>query len=504
MTTSNLRRGLCLLAALLSSAVAHADEAKPGCQYIQLAELPLNYTGSSLQVTTNGIINGAPAVMLVDTGASNVSLSRPLVERLDLQMNMTGQYGEGVGGLTRMYEARLDEFRIGPAKSAKGWLPVIADTGAQPRYDAIAGATFLLQADLELSLAEKKMRFFRGKDCNKAFLGYWGGDIFEIPFNRRPEERDRRPRFTVEVNGQEMDAIIDSGATNTVIMARAAKRAGLKVDAPGSKRLGGSNGVGSDIVEHWSTEIDTLKVGGETIRGARIDVLETAIDVDVLLGDDYLRAHRVLFAMGQQKLYVSYLGGDPLQQRTTIEPWMLKEAESGNADAQFVVGRYYAAGRGVPQDREKASAWIQKAADAGQPQANMELARRLLAAKRPADAAARLRLVLDKNPSERDGALLLYTARVQSGEQDLGKRELQAVFGSDDKWPAPVADFYLGRIDAVALQKAANSESGQAKSRNCSASVYMYQLYEAQGDQDKAFAAKNDSRAKCAPATKGT
>lgn len=504
MTTSTLRRGLCLLAALLSSAIAQADEAKPGCQYTQLAELPLNYTGTGLQVTTNGVINGAPAVMLVDTGASGISLSRPLAERLDLQMNMTGEYSQGIGGLTRVYDARLDEFRVGPAKGAKGWFRVINDTGSTPQYDAIAGAPFLLQADLELSLAEKKMRFFRGKDCGKAFLGYWAGDVFEIPFSRRPEDRDRRPHFTIEVNGQEMDAIIDSGASNTVIMASAAKRAGLKLDAPGSKRLGYSSGVGSDRVEHWSTGIDTLRIGGETIHDTRLAVLETSVDVDVLLGDDYLRTHRVLFAMGQQKLYISYLGGEPLQQRTGLEPWMLKEAESGNADAQFVVANYYRGGRGVPQDRAKADAWLQKAADAGNAPANIEVSRQLLAAHRPVDAAARLRQALDKQPAERYGALLLYTARLQTGEQELGKRELQATFGRDDKWPAPIADFYLGRIDAAALQKAANSDAGQAKSRSCSAAVYMSQLYEAQGEQDKSVAAKGDARAQCGAATKGT
>lgn len=506
MKRSDVRRCLCLLGVLLSSALAHADQANPGCQYIRLAELPLNYTGTGLEVTTNGVINGAPAVMLVDTGASGVSLSRTLAERLDLQMNMTGEYSEGIGGLTRMYDARLDEFRVGPAKSAKGWFRVINDTGSPPQYDAIAGAPFLLQADLELSLAEKKMRFFRGKDCGKAFLGYWGGDIFEIPFERRPQERDPRPHITIEINGQEMDAIIDSGASSTVMMASAAKRAGLKVDAPGAKRLGFSQGIGSDIVERWSTEIDTLRIGGETIRGARIDVIETAVNTDVLIGDDYLRAHRVLFAMGQKKLYVSYLGGEPLQQRTTIEPWMLKEAESGNADAQYVVANYYQSGRGVPQDREKANAWLQKAADGGSAQANLVLARQLMATHKPADAAARLRQALDKKPSERYGALLLYAARLKTGEQDLGKRELQATFSKDDrdKWPAPIADFYLGRIDGAALQKAAASDSAQAKSRSCSAASYTAELYDAQGEQDKWMAAKDEARKLCAPAAKGT
>lgn len=493
-----LSRGLCVLAALLCSTNVYADD-KPRCKYVKVAELPLQYSGPALQVTTEGMIDDTPARMLVDTGAGETWLTRTGTERRGMGLRITGSYAEGIGGSSRIYSARVREFAIGPSKSGRGRLPVIGDMGSAPDYDAIAGAPFLLQADLELSLAEKKMRFFRPLECKDAFLGYWDGDIFEIPFERRPDGSPN-PHFTIEVNGKEMDAVIDSGASTTVIMAGAARRAGLKFDAP-SMRLGESTGIGTDRVAHWSTVVDKLRIGGELIQNATIGVLDTDLSgTDVLLGDDYLRTHRVLFAMSQRKLYISYLGGQPFKPRRELEPWVLREAETGNADAQLLLSNAYRAGRGVQKDLGQANALLEKAAGTGHPQANLQYGRVLLGQRRYADAAARLRLALDGLPAERYGALWLYIARLRVGAPELAKRELETAFGHDDRdeWPAPIADFYLGKIDAAALLDAAGKDRKFSKARTCTATTFMGNLYNAQGDRAQAQAMAETLRAHCA------
>jgi predicted aspartyl protease len=505
MNPSTFARGLIVSAALLC-ATAHADDTPPQCKYVKIAELPLRYSGPTLQVTTDGTINGVTGPMLVDTGAGFSSLTRTATERRDLPLSMTGRYAEGVGGASRLYNTRLREFTVGPAKSAKGYMTVIGDTGSAPTYDAIVGAPFLLQTDMELSLAEKKMRFFRSLNCDKkSFLGYWTGDIFEIPFERSFDESPN-PHFTVEVNGVKMDAIIDSGAQTTVIMASAAKRAGLKLETPGSTRLGYSVGVGSDRVRRWSTIVDRLKIGDELVQHAEVAVLETTPvgGVEVLLGDDYLRAHRVLFVMSQEKLYISYLGGEPFKPRTSLEPWLVQEAESGNADAQLILASVYGTGRGVAKDPAQAAAWFDKAAASGSPLANLQLGRRLMGQHQYQEAATRLRDALDKLPAERTGALWLFLARVHMGQADLGKQELEKAFARSDRddWPAPLADFYLGRIDEAGLLKAAADEKAFARTRTCSATGFMSELYDARGDKEKAESKMAEWRAQCRPPVK--
>jgi len=65
----------------------------------------------------------------------------------------------------------------------------------------------------------------------------------------------------------------------------------------------------------WNASFDSFSVGEETISGPHIAITE--IDTSsynyampgMVLGRDFLRAHRVLLAFGQDRMYFSYLGG---------------------------------------------------------------------------------------------------------------------------------------------------------------------------------------------------
>lgn len=491
-----------LLAAMLAAqaAPALADDGQTSCKYIELASVPLRYTGPGLGITTDGVIDGTPAQVLVDTGAHTVALTRTGTDKRKLPLRSLWSKVYGVGGLSRLYSTRLREFSIGPAKAASGQFKVIGDMGGAPSFEAIAGAPFLLQTDLEISLSEKKMRFFRPQDCAGRSLAYWDPDAVEIPFDSG-SARGTNPHFTVTVNGVKLDAIIDSGAAVTVIDSSAAKRAGLRLDSAASSRVGLVSGVGERKVAHWATVADTMVIGTETISNAELGVIETDgnLGVDLLLGADFLRAHRVLFAMSQRRLYLSYIGGDPFRQRKTIEPWMLSEAEQGNPDAQMVLASMYGMGRGVPKDTAQADAWLAKAAAQGHGPALLATGRKLMGQRKWAEASTQLRAALDKLPAQRTAALWLYTARLNNGQPDLARTELEAAFAGDerDDWPAPVADFYLGRIDVPALLELAAKESKLAKARTCSANAHMAELYAARGDHDKARSAAETVRVHC-------
>jgi predicted aspartyl protease len=504
MTTPALRLALPLLASLVFPALpAHAaDEAK--CTYVLLATLPIRYAGPALVPAVDGAIDGTPATMLVDTGSDETFLTRTATEKRGLFLRTTGRYVEGVSGFSRVYSTRLKEIAVGPARSEhRVELPVIGDTTVTPSYDAIVGAGFLLQRDLELSLRDKELKFFSPRNCENVSLAYWKEDAVEVPFEATLRH-STNPHFTVVLNGKKLDAVIDSGAQHTAIMLDAAKRAGIKLDSPGVRRLPDVVGVGTDRVPHWSAVFQTLAIGGETIRDAEIGIIDSqgAAAAEVYLGQDFLRAHRVLFAMSQEKLYLAYLGGPVFGQRRGIEPWMRQEADAGNPDAQFVLATRYESGRGVTQDRAQAAAWLEKAAAQGQPQAELLVGRRLMLGGQDAQAAVRIKSALDKLPAERYGALWLYIARLRSGELETAKRELQATFArsEDDEWPAPIADFYLGRIGADALLAKAGKDKQSSRARSCQATAYIAQLRAAQGDKAQADALLAAARPDCAPA----
>jgi predicted aspartyl protease len=503
MTT--FRLALATLAGLAAINLARAaDDGPPKCSYVEVASLPVRYVGTSLSPAVDGVINGSPATMLVDTGAYRTILTMTGAEKFNLSLHLTGRYAAGVSGNSRLYWTRLTEFSIGPTRTAnRTELPVISQTSYTPPYDAIAGAPFLLQMDMEISLRDKRLKLFRPHDCDGVSLAYWNEPAIVVPFDPRFRD-DPTPHITVLVNGQKMDAIIDTGAGHTALSLDAAKRAGIRMDAPEVRRVHDVGGVGAKPAPHWIAAVDSVSIGGETVRNAKLGIIDSQSGggPDVYLGQDFLRAHRVLFAMSQQRVYLAWLGGDVFSQRTGIEPWIRQEADQGNADAQYVLGSIYHNGGEVPPDEAQARSWLDKAAAQGHAQANFTLGARLVQAGRYADAAARLRAALDKLPAERYGALWLFLARVRLGQAELGKRELEAGTAAhkDDNWPAPLADFYLGRISAGKLLDKASEDERERKARTCDANLYMAEWHAAHGDEAKASAARAAFTASCAAA----
>lgn len=485
-----------ILAALVCTPPVLADDQPSGCLYVEVARLPVKYAGAGLQATIPGTINGKPARMLMDTGADLSALTMDYAEKLDLNLQSTGQWVSGIGGDARLYKVRVDEMTVGPTRAGVSTMRVIGAMGRTPSFDVIVGAPFLLQADLEMNLAEREIRFFRPQHCQQSFLGYWtDAHVSEVPYNWRTTTGPN-PHFTVELNGHRLDAMIDSGASNTVIELDAARRAGLRLDAPDVRKLADVAGVGTSKVAYWSAHFDKLAIGDENILDARIGVMESQgqRNVDIMLGRDFLRQHRVLFAKSQKKLYISYIGkGDVfVSYATSIEPWLQREADEGNPDAEFQLAGIYRSGTMVPQDLSRANHWNALAAGHGHPGAQRALGRSLMALGQDAQAATQLRAALDQLPDDGQIALWLYIARLRSNQGALGRQELDAAFRTSKKWPAPLAAFFLGRLDeagvfAQAAQDAAKTPD-LAPGRVCATAAAVAQLYAAQGKGQEAAA----------------
>lgn len=494
-----------LACVLLLNPLAHADEA-PRCTYVEVADMPLKYVGQGLVPAVDGVIDGAPAVMLVDTGAFDTQLTMNAVAKRDLVMHMTGRYVEGIGGSSRLYAARIGEFAIGPVKSVRKRLDlyVIGETSFTPAFDALVGAPFLLQADMEFDLRAKHMKFFRPQNCSRDTpLNYWKEETVVLPFEFSRSDSPN-PHFTVLVNGKEMDAMIDTGAANSFLTLRGAKKLGIDVKGADVTRLGDTGGVGSDRASHWTAPIKSVQIGGETIGGAELSIVDvqSQLEAELLLGQDFLRAHRVLFAMSQRKLYIAYLGGDVFSRRTGLEPWMLQEADGGNADAQYALAYMLNTGRGAPRDPKQAQAWLEKAAAAGQPNANLNLGRQQMLHGKVDEAIPKLRAALDQLPAERLGPLWLYNARVRKGQAELAKTELAASVKKqrNDDWPAPIADFYLGKLDEAGLLDIAAKDKQAAHARTCMATSYMAEWHAAREEKPQAEALLAKLHAECRPA----
>ncbi len=504
MKTLHLMRGLgaAALPLLLLPQLAQAqDGAGSQCNYAEIAQLPLRYAGTALQPAVAGVIDGVPAVMLVDTGADGNYLTMTATLKRDLPLRVTLSTVRGVGGKSRLYSARLKDFSVGPISSpGRKELSIIKSMGATPGYDAIVGAPFLLQADFEIDLHAKQIKFFRGQDCDHTPLNYWEQPATDVPF-ARTRGHSPNPHFTVLINGKEVEAMIDTGASSTVMTLDAATRIGIDVKAPDARLLGEGSGIGAKRIARWSVPVQSFEIGTEKVGNVRLGVIDSQSEYtpDLLLGQDFLRAHHVLFAMRQQKLYVAYIGGDIFGHPAGIAPWVRAEAEGGNADAQFVLAQAYLHGSGMGHDARQYRAWLDKAVAQDHAEAKLTLGRQYYTEGKYAQAVSLLRAALDQMPDERLAPLWLYNARVANGETELAARELETAFKTQDydDWPAPVVRFYLGKESAAQALAETGQGSPSAHRDSCAATALLADWYEARGDKAQAAPLHADLRARC-------
>ncbi len=294
------------------------------CRYVNVAALPISLAGPHSIV--DGSINGVSTKMLVDTGASNTLLTREQVEGMALPLRHSNISALGVGGESVQYTTRVDEMSIGSVHGGRLNLGVIWDLKGNVPFGAVVGADFLFQSDIELAFAARQLKFFRPIGCEDAFLAYWDVNASVVELNM-PPATDGRPFFTVDINGHKVRAIIDSGAQRSIIDLPAAARAGVTPQSPGVVPSKTVAGVGRHETASWIAPFETFTIGNETISNSRIAIanlwgaaladsnnMRTAEllheQPEMLLGADFLRAHRVLFAISQRRLYFSYTGGN--------------------------------------------------------------------------------------------------------------------------------------------------------------------------------------------------
>lgn len=305
--TRALHAGLGLLLSTGLLAVAHA-----GCEYSELAALPVTYPGNLNLPAIQGEINGKQVNMLLDTGAYSTFMLRAEMERQFVEMMPTRATATGIGGRAATYISRLKEVAVGPARVQRANFAVL-DALDWSGFGALVGADFLSQADLELVLSEDRIKFLRFHDCGEHSLAYWSPEALQLEMRHAPNSQV--PLVEVSINGVKMLAAIDTGATISLLDQKAAERLGAKPDAADSTKAGRTNGVGSGSRALWHASFDSFAIGDELVQHPRLTVVDRTencpqrLEYDLILGRDFLKTHRVLLANSQQRVYFSYLGG---------------------------------------------------------------------------------------------------------------------------------------------------------------------------------------------------
>ncbi len=98
-------------------------------------------------------------------------------------------------------------------------------------------------------------------------------------------------RFRTQLNGRWVDALLDTGVTDTAVTTRFARAAGLKPLVAGS-----ADAIGGRVTLSW-TGIDRVEVGGLVRTGGRVAIIDAdprvtgSAPVDLFVGSDLLAGH---------------------------------------------------------------------------------------------------------------------------------------------------------------------------------------------------------------------
>jgi clan AA aspartic protease (TIGR02281 family) len=317
-------RGTIFLATLAAFAAttsaALAQDAKK-CRFQKVVEWQVRSIGRHMAV--DGAINGKKIGIVLDTGAYASLLFRASAKRIGLDLRESrGERAYGIGGETKVYTTIVDEFKLGDVAVRDLQLRVAGERDPGEGFDLLLGQDFLGAFDIEFDLAHDAVRLWQPKDCDGVSLAYWTTDVVaEAPIEALTQTR-RQIAFTVKLNGKPVHAMLDSGASTSIVSKADAEAVG----AAHAGATAGSSGLGDKTVEAWVAKFASFAIGNEEIpdveirvadiyRGATYEGTGSRISRNVfetqpmLIGADFLRAHRTLVSHSQRRMYFTYAGG---------------------------------------------------------------------------------------------------------------------------------------------------------------------------------------------------
>lgn len=276
-------------------------------------------------------INGKQKKFLLNTGEPTTLVSQNLVRDLGLPETtyMTGTRELNVRGSHSADDARtrvrVAEFLLGTQKGASLQFLVSDDRelGNGKPYDGLLANDLFSNVDLDMDFGAKRLNYFGPDHCAGNVI-YWSQrPVAVIPIT----VVGSKITVPVAVDGQKVNAVIDTGAARTSMRRDIAELTfGLKADTPQMMPAGDlRDGRGATIYSHTFQQLslDGVEVKKPVILiqtnamvrnrdsgftlGSRAQSTE-ARPPDLTIGMDLLHQLHVYVAFGEKKLYVTAAG----------------------------------------------------------------------------------------------------------------------------------------------------------------------------------------------------
>jgi predicted aspartyl protease len=279
--------------------------ASPGwaaCQMDRVATLPMLGDGRPVVQVT---IEGRDLPMTVDTGAEGSSVTPETVESLGLWRDATSRSITSVGGrdVSRNAVVRtLGLAGIDFQQLSVAVLPSDGAAGAVPAPAGQIGADLLSLYDVEFDFPARALSLWHVAGCNSV-QPPWGGAPHQIVQAMISDHRQLR--FPVEVNGQSLTAVFDTGSAAETVARAAAERLGISASELDSDPITSGSSAGEHAYQIRRHRFETLRIGAEMFRNLRLDVVDfRQSGTDMLVGVDYMHARRFFVSYATGTLFI--------------------------------------------------------------------------------------------------------------------------------------------------------------------------------------------------------
>lgn len=353
------------LAAAVTAAALPAASAGAACTLAKVATF--HPVVDNNQILISGVLNGHKVNFLFDTSFPASIIPAGAAKRLGVDVqNFTFQESALLTGWN-LYTAELTE---GTAKvqnvdldGHKVQMTLFGVFGTRENFGspdtiAVLGTDFWSQYDVEIDLKSNEINLYHPTGCAASNLAYWTNAYNVVDM----EKRGSQQMLKAKLNGHEVSAVLDTGTRFSNMTERAAGELGAAKDEKSmlqneprmadvqptdllsltkiSYGIGvyqpgpdiGSFGVFQPVKNdnrtgYWLAKFNNFTLDEESIAPARLRVVPTPrmttevgsrlgqqyFTYDVVLGVDFLLAHRVMISNSQQKMYFSHTGGPALQ-----------------------------------------------------------------------------------------------------------------------------------------------------------------------------------------------
>jgi predicted aspartyl protease len=306
-----------------------AQEHSSVCQLKKEITLPMTEMAGHYMISV--LINDHPANMMVDTGSEKTLLNAASADAWNLPEDSSRAYlVHGVGGEAHsLYPRIVSSLKFGSAEWTRFPVHVTSSLGGEQQMqrdalDGILGADILSRFDTEFDFPARTMTLYTAMGCLGHFVP-WTGKYQSFSTN---QDRENRFVLGLGLNGHATAALVDTGASQSLVSAKAAQMAGVGMtelaNDPHSSGTGMDNAPVHTYIHRFLMQISDSRYNGAPLHVADVELKNE----DMLLGMDFFKNRR---------LWVSYSTG-----------WVFMQIATPDAHNQHAANVSLTRSRGTP------------------------------------------------------------------------------------------------------------------------------------------------------------